>query len=226
MRESIKKISVIGPIIKELKRYLFPKKHFPGSREYWSRRYAKGGNSGAGSYGKRAKFKAEVINSFIAENNIKSVIEFGCGNGNQLKLAQYPKYLGFDVSPKAISLCKKVFYSDPSKHFNLLKDYHGEKADLILSLDVIFHLIEDDVFESHMKQLYKSCNKFVIIYSSNTDKQLKQQAAHIRHRKLTKWVDENMPDWKLIQHIPNKYPLHGRNKEESRVDFYIYKKIS
>ncbi len=65
---------------------------FPGSDKYWEQRYAVGGNSGVGSYGKFANFKAEVINKFVREHKIKSVIEFGCGDGNQLKLANYPSY--------------------------------------------------------------------------------------------------------------------------------------
>ena len=42
--------------------------------EYWENRYKKSGNSGAGSYGRLAEFKADVINNFIAENKITSVI--------------------------------------------------------------------------------------------------------------------------------------------------------
>ena len=34
---------------------------------YWDQRYKKGGNSGAGSYGRLAEFKAEIINKFIKE---------------------------------------------------------------------------------------------------------------------------------------------------------------
>ena len=42
------------------------------SREYWEKRYASGGNSGAGSYNYLAEFKAEILNNFVTENNINS----------------------------------------------------------------------------------------------------------------------------------------------------------
>src|SRR6185369_2928806 len=116
---------------------------FPGSQDYWVKRYEKGGNSGPGSYSELAKFKARVLNGLVTEKNIASVIEFGCGDGNQLELAQYPSYHGFDVSPVAVELCRKRFTADPSKRFGLLGDYAGETADLALSLDVIYHLVED-----------------------------------------------------------------------------------
>ena len=38
---------------------------FPGSAEYWENRYAYGGSSGQGSYGRLAKFKAEVVKNKV-----------------------------------------------------------------------------------------------------------------------------------------------------------------
>lgn len=69
-----------------------------------------GGNSGVGSYGMFAEFKAGVINDFVSMNNIQSVVEFGCGDGNQLKLANYPIYKGYDVSKAAVASCRKLFF--------------------------------------------------------------------------------------------------------------------
>jgi hypothetical protein len=54
------------------------------SVNYWENRYAAGGNSGDGSYGRLAVFKAEFINKFIDEVNINSATEMGCGDGHQL----------------------------------------------------------------------------------------------------------------------------------------------
>jgi hypothetical protein len=65
---------------------------FLGSRAYWEERSAVGGNSGVGSYGKFAEFKAEVVSSFVDAYKINTVIEFGCGNGNQSRLTNYSKH--------------------------------------------------------------------------------------------------------------------------------------
>src|SRR5262249_52775171 len=67
---------------------------FKSTGDYWDSRYRRGGNSGAGSYGRLAEFKAEAVNRFVRENHILSVVEFGCGDGAQLELAQYPRYTG------------------------------------------------------------------------------------------------------------------------------------
>ena len=202
--------------------------NFPGSAAYWQQRYFKGGNSGAGSYGNLAKFKASIINKFVKNNNIYSVIEWGCGDGNQLSLAKYNSYVGVDVSREVIKLCEKKFKNDRSKKFYVNDEVSilpEDKYDLSLSLDVIFHLIEDDMFESYMTNLFSSSNKFVIIYSSNNDKLL-DPAIHVKHRKFTNWISINAKSWSLMQKINNKYPWDlDNNTLTSFSDFYIYQKL-
>jgi hypothetical protein len=150
------------------------------------------------------------------------LIEYGCGDGNQLSLARYPEYIGFDVSPKALSMCIQKFSSDGTKTFKLMNTYDGETAELTLSLDVIYHLVEDRVFDDYMKRLFDSSERFVIIYSSNTDDIPEDMASHVRHRHFSRWVDANEAAWKLIEHIPNRYPFSGDTKSGSFADFYIY----
>src|SRR5690242_8181522 len=65
---------------------------FPGSTVYWERRYQNKGNSGVGSYGEKAIYKANFLNAFVAEKEIKSVIELGCGDGNQLGYFKFREY--------------------------------------------------------------------------------------------------------------------------------------
>ncbi len=201
--------------------YLIKNRLFPGTREYWEERYRQGGDSGVGSYGELAEFKANIINTFVRENDIDTVIEFGCGDGNQLSSFDFPHYIGFDVSRKAIELCAKRFYDDKSKRFFLYepkrfeKDHPEFKAELTLSLDVIFHLIEDDIFELHMKHLLSSSKRYVIIYSNDVDT---EQRYHVRHRCFSRWIETNLPEWKLIRKIDNKHP------DISCADFYIYEK--
>lgn len=195
------------------------------SEEYWIARYEKGGNSGDGSYGALATYKASILNEFINKYQVKSVIEYGCGDGNQLKLAIFPNYMGFDISPVAISLCKKIFQADKYKCFKLMNEYNGEKAELTLSLDVIYHLLEDEVFKSYLQRLFESSDRFVIIYSSDTNDQLMHQASHLKQRKFTDFIQENITGWKLISYIPNKYPYDADTGCGSISNFYIYEKI-
>jgi len=222
---TIRRIPVIRDLIVTAKGLLIKSVPFETSHHYWIERYNKGGNSGAGSYNDLAVYKAEIVNSFVKKNNIISVIEFGCGDGNQLKYMNFISYTGYDISPRAIKMCMEIFRSDTSKQFMLMDDYKGNKAELTLSLDVIYHLVEDDVFNKYMDRLFSSSGKYVIIYSSNSDDHENNNIApHVRHRNFTRWVDKNRPDFKLTDHIPNKYPYDGDGNTSSYADFYFFMK--
>ena len=197
---------------------------FPGSASYWERRYQKGKNSGSGSYGRLAEFKAEILNNFVEENKIQSVIEFGCGDGYQLSFYNFPYYIGIDVAEKAIAICKNKFANDKTKSFysNLSNKNIPYSAELAISIDVIYHLVEDEVFEKYMFDLFLSAKNYVIIYSSNFEG---KQYFHERDRMFTTWIDKNISDWHFFKKIKNKYPYSELNQNEtSKADFYIYKK--
>ncbi|MFI5067905.1 MAG: hypothetical protein ACHP9Z_28540, partial [Streptosporangiales bacterium] len=86
---------------------------FDGSVGYWERAYARGETSGDGSYGALARGKADFLNQFVRAHSVSTVLEFGCGDGNQLSLAEYPAYIGLDVSRTAVGLCQRRFRDDP-----------------------------------------------------------------------------------------------------------------
>ena len=210
--------------IASIKKKFLSSRNF-SSNKYWSKRYLGGGNSGPGSYGHLAIFKANVLNRFVSENSIDSIIEFGCGDGNQLALANYPKYTGYDISTEAIKMCRERFSRDDSKKFSLANSYNGEQADLALSLDVIFHLTEEEVFEIYMRRLFDAAKKFVVIYSSNQTEPIEPTSKHVRHRRFSEWVEHELPEWELVKTIPNAYPYNGDNKQTSFADFFVYAKL-
>ncbi|WP_051199136.1 class I SAM-dependent methyltransferase [Butyrivibrio hungatei] len=205
------------------------KNKWNGSANYWENRYKKGGNSGAGSYNRLADFKAEIVNGLIEDANISTVIEWGCGDGNQLSLMKYPQYIGYDVSKTAIELCKKKYTNDNTKQFYWTGDkiFSPSMADMVVSLDVIFHLVEDDVFEDYMKKIFESCKKMLVIYSSNIDDNY-VEGNHCRNRKFTDWIQSHKQyseNWELYKYIKNKYPFDGIDGENTSIsDFYIYVK--
>lgn len=206
----------MNQFIRKIKNAIEPKFD---SIKYWEKRYKKGANSGIGSYGKFADFKAEVINNFLKNNQIDSVIEFGCGDGNQVSLINYPQYLGFDVSETVINTCCDKFTNDHTKTFKLISAYTNQVAQLTISLDVIYHLVEFDAYETYMNRLFESSHEFVLIYSSNTDETFSDTSLHVKHRKITHWIKINYPHWSLIKEIKN----HLQNIS---TNFYIYKKTN
>ncbi|MDB5403651.1 MAG: hypothetical protein JWQ55_5669 [Rhodopila sp.] len=195
--------------------------HSSGSSLYWNQRYVRGGDSGAGSSGRLAAFKAATVNRLVAENAIGSVLELGCGDGRQLALADYPGYVGVDVSPAAVALCRERFGADATKQFLLAGTADPGMADLVLSLDVIFHLVEDDVFNTYMTSLFARARRTVAIYASDRDEATPD--AHVRHRAVSAWAARHAPEWERISYIANPYPYDAaRPGDTSFADFHIY----
>ena len=195
---------------------------FHGSASYWERNYARGGTSGEGSYDVLAEAKAAFLNDFVRAREVTSVLEFGCGDGNQLSLADYPRYIGLDVSRTAIKLCQRRFADDSTKSFFLydgacFTDRAGVfAADVAISLDVIYHLTEDTVFEAYMRHLFAAGSRFVIIYA--TDREIPGTAPHVRHRQFTSWPQTHCADWRLTEVTP------GQNDGPARADFHTYER--
>lgn len=223
---SVKSIILRIPGVRSLARYVAQKirdARVTGTVSYWERRYRDGDSSGVGSYGILAEFKAEVTNAFVERHHVATIIELGCGDGAQLGLARYPSYVGVDVSPTVVARCRQQFGADPTKRFFTLAEsaeYRGS-YDLALSLDVVYHLLEDDLFASHMQSLFSLASKYVIIYSTNYDGP--GHAAHIRHHAVTDWVAAHAPEWMQIDFIKNRYPFdRKRPAETSFADFYHF----
>ncbi len=200
---------LITRVVKKARNWIFP-----GSAIYWEKRYRKNGNSGLGSYGRNAAYKADILNEFAAKHQIKSVIDFGCGDGNQAMQFHFPSYIGLDVSATAIEKCREVCKNDSSKQFFL----PGKKttkltAELAISLDVIYHLIEEKVYENYMKQLFAAATRYVIIYAWNVESDTNY---HVRHRRFSDWIKDNIPEFTLSNKIENS----------TFADFYIYRRVS
>ena len=193
---------------------------FRTSDRYWENRYRSGLTSGAGSFGSAAAFKAEVLNDFVRTNDVSSVIEFGCGDGNQLQHFQFPLYLGLDVSRTAIDSCRERYRRDCMKSFlwydpeRTINAANFLQADLTLSLDVVYHLVEDQVYSLYLQNLFSTARRFVIIYSS--DNEDPSRVPHVRHRRFTEDVARDHGEFYLMKKIENRYP------EESFCEFFIF----
>ena len=205
----------------------FKKSNSFSSAEYWENRYKSGGNSGAGSYNKFAAFKAGILNAIVLEYKIQSVIEFGCSDGNQLNMLNLPNYVGLDVSPTILGRCIQKFCHDKSKSFFL---YNPEcfvdnrslfVAEAAFSIDVIFHLVEQNVFDAYLAHLFGSALKLVVIYGADIDHP--RRTNHELYRKFTGYISDKFPDWKLIKVVKNKYPAKDYDDENgSLADFYFF----
>jgi hypothetical protein len=229
--DGIKRIVKKTPVVRDLARVAMRhaaarKASTFDSQDYWESRYRDGRNSGAGSYNRLAQFKAEVLNRFVADHRISRVIEFGSGDGSQLRLCEYPNYIGVDVSRTAVESTRRLYSGDETKTFIHTDDLAPEhRGELSLSLDVIYHLVEDSVFETYMERLFESADRFVIIYSSNEER--RADSVHVRHRRFTDWIERNRPEFRQIGFLRNPFPEDVRDLDNtSFADFYIFERVA
>jgi hypothetical protein len=201
---------------------------FETSWQYWESRYATGRDSGAGSEGRLAAWKAQFLNEFVSRNGIELVVELGCGDGRQLSRARYPYYFGLDVSKTAIALCTRRFKNDRTKAFRHWDWASGPleipsgPADLALSLDVVYHLVEDAAFEAHMNALFASSRNWVVVYSTNEESA--SRVPWVRHREFTAWIVKSLPGWHLVERHPNRFPFEREDGRTSSAEFFVYHK--
>ncbi len=194
------------------------------SSSFWNHHYFLGGTSGPGSLGALGEYKAQFLNRFVAENSVGSVIEFGCGNGDQLALARYPRYLGLDTSDVVVQRIAHRFMDDSTKSFFAYRpraffDYSTAISyDLAISVDVIFHIVEDELYMLHLRQLFSAATRWVIVYSSNVDEP-KTDVKYTKHRRFLDDI-QHSEGWELIQTESNPYPTLTRS------EFFVFAKSS
>lgn len=193
---------------------LMKKLRFKGSEDFWKTHYKTGGDSGSGSVGKLLSYKADVINRIIDNCNVDTVTDFGCGDCKLARLIKAKRYIGLDISEDALNTCMKLFRQNYTREFYLYSS-KNPKTEMSMSIDVIYHLVEDYVFKPYMKNLFKA-SKVVLIYSSDFNKYDIKKCPWVRQRKITEYIKDNFKEWKLIKVIKNKYP------KESYSNFYIY----
>ena len=140
-------------------------------KKFWNKKYEDGGISGLGSIGKYRAWKWLKIKQVIGD--FKSVIDVGCGD---LRFWQHPiaskmvkkqkdfKYLGIDISDFIIEK-NNVFA--PNFEFLVAPSHidQGRQAEVLLCLDLLFHIMDDINFEMTLEHLCSSAEKWIVIYT-------------------------------------------------------------
>jgi SAM-dependent methyltransferase len=153
---------------------------------YWDARYRAGGTSGAGSQGEEAAHKAELVQGVISERGVRSMLDLGCGDGVVAAAIFVASYVGYDPAPAALTACRKLM---PWRRFTPTAPV-GERFDIVLSMDVIFHLVEDAAFKGYMHLLF-GCDfsDVVLVYGTNHHQ---RGAHHVLHRR---WLGDIPSGW-------------------------------
>lgn len=184
-----------------------------GSIDFWKNRYLIGGNSGLGSRNDLLYFKTNFLNNFIKEKNIKSVLDFGCGDLYVANLLEVDNYTGIDI-----------FDFNRESHLNLVTcefdKYVGAKVDAVFCLDVLYHILKDeqDYMIRSLDNMMEHANRFLVVYAQDS-----------RIEKLDFEYKGHLYNSKWIQHIQKQdnFELIFEQEEPkvgSSAKFFVYEK--
>lgn len=166
-------------------------------KKYWESRYASGKNSGAGSYGKNAEFKAKVIDRVVAEYGITSIGDFGCGDGNQISLIKTQvDYTGYDISPTTIKACQSKFSGDKSKQFYEFDPMTFKPDaiyDMTMCLDCLFHITKEEEWLKTIDCICRSAERVVLLVT-NTEVIPEEYFPHVNFKRKILPVLDKRPD--------------------------------
>lgn len=112
-----------------------------------------------------SKFKADLVLEFIKKFQLPTglVVEVGCGAGEILvelakNLPATSVLKGYDISPQAIRIAAKKAGSRLGFYLEDFTQFKGERADLVLMLDVVEHI--DDAY-SFLRRLRDKGMNFI-----------------------------------------------------------------
>jgi 2-polyprenyl-3-methyl-5-hydroxy-6-metoxy-1,4-benzoquinol methylase len=128
----------------------------------WDNRYRQGGISGEGSIGKYREWKWKIIDKYF--DNFDNIIDVGCGNISFWEGRDAKQYIGMDISPTIIEKNRTkrphwTFLCNPAE-----KPIH-KTADYVICFDLLFHIMDDDIYQEILQNLIEYSNNAILIYT-------------------------------------------------------------
>lgn len=200
--------------------------NFSSSNDYWEKRYSIRHNSGKGSSEYASELKSLEIKKIIEKLPINTIVDYGVGDSTFLSHFLFEgTYIGLDISKTIIEKNLLIWRKYPNYQFLTMEQYSKSdfiKRDMNLSLDVILHLVEDEVFYEYMSQLFTTKAQYILIYSTNHDTNPNFINPHVRHRLFTNYVADTFPEYRLLV---NGKPVEGLDQSEYPARIFLYSLI-
>lgn len=156
------------------------------------------------------------ILKYIDKNNVKSLLDVGCGQGNKTayisKLLGFIEAVGLDASKSGIALADKLYSNYKNLKFinEDLNEFYLEnedKYDMVSALEVLEH-IED--WESLLNNMIKVCNRYILLtFPTGRMRDYEIKIGHLRNFK--KGEVENFlisKGFKAVKTFYSGFPLY------------------
>jgi SAM-dependent methyltransferase len=192
------------------------------TRSFWEHRYRENPDLGSGVGSKdfwRAR-KLRFVERFICTGNIRSILDLGCGDlqvMGALKLPDGITYTGIDFSEQVVARNRERFphYSFISADLGELSSLKLPTPDLIVCLDVLFHIGSDSTYDRVLEYLCNAGAKAILLTAVVTEE--RPGLAHVFHRDFWKASERLGLKWALREEEVFRLP-HERLMAFSRED--------
>jgi hypothetical protein len=131
---------------------------------YWEGNYRKGGTSGPGSVGSLRQWKWENIVKYSGP--ITEVIDVGCGDLSFWEGKTPPsRYVGIDISQTIIDRNRERWPSSTFICSSADRTLELEQARIVFCLDVLFHIMDDGIYENILANLMRYSSEWIFVYT-------------------------------------------------------------
>lgn len=173
---------------------------------YWNNRYNSGLTSGYGSYGEALERKLNWLKGL----GIESISDMGCGDfnfgSNLLKIYPKASYMGYDISNVIIEKNKKEY-----PNINFTNELNLPDSDLLLCVDVLFHIKEDEEYNKMLEYLKNHWKKYLAVTAYEREALPVEEGGHVKVRNF----DYKQFGTPIIREI---------SEEAGELRFYLFKK--
>lgn len=201
------------------------------TRDYWQQHYESGGTSGRGSQGEFAEWKADVVNQVVRHCDVTTVLDVGCGDGQQAALIDVPRYLGIDVSQAAVQIAQSRNRHDRSKRFDLWHEgepFPAGMYDMVMSLEVLMHILEERMFTETLSGIFASAREVVVLQVPLVPMVNYGPGMHDKHRAILPYLAEHLGPFSLTQIVmhPSASPRERARAGigEMASDFLVFRR--
>lgn len=127
-----------------------------------------GGSGGGSSPENTVEYRA-LLQKFLKDYNIKSVVDYGCGNWSFSHLIDWTgiEYLGIDIVNSVVERNNILFGSD---HVYFMNYMDPTKADLLILKDVLQHWSNESIHYFFEDLEYAHDFKFILITNTSNQK--------------------------------------------------------
>lgn len=190
------------------------------SKEIWKNRAA---NSGLGSRGARANYKADYISNFVKENKIDKIIDFGCGDLIVAKDIEVGNYVGVDIVDHKLPPKEEI---KPNSFKVIVSSFdefdENETSQLVINLDMLYHILENEskYLEDTIETLYNASEEFIIIYAQDSFRSDIKWSGHMFNSPWRQILENNYKVELVKQEDEFEFgsPIH------SDAVFFVYRK--